>query len=259
MKKNTSVFARLLNFLYFTVVVIAAFSVSSLALARQVNTYQATKQPILFTVDKEDIVIATAVSGRIEEVLVHSGQHVKKDDLLVKISDESLTAKLDTLESVADENLSARTEANLLKSQQTLYEIRAPRDGVVYKIHAGEGAYLNTNTEIATLFADSNVKITGLVYTDQYAKIQKSKNVDLYSPRFQQIYSVTLEGVGRVIPATQYEGSRYELQFRFTDANEGAAFIEGEGLEVLNTVQADTAIRPAERLTQFWNMFIIGK
>ncbi len=259
MKKTNSVWSSLLNLLYFGTVVIAAFSVASLALARQVNTYQATKQPILFTVDKEDIVIATAVTGRVEEVLVHSGQHVKKDELLVRISDQSLVAKLDTLESVADENLSARTEANLLKSQQSLYEITAPRDGVIYKVHAGEGAYLNTNTEIVTLFADSNVKLVGLVYADQYAKIQKTKTVDLYSPRFQQIYNVSLEGVGRVIPATQYEGGRYELQFHFSDENEGAAFIEGESMEVLNTVQSDTAIRPAERLTQFWNMFIIGK
>jgi multidrug resistance efflux pump len=247
------------NTVYFMLVFVAALTVATQALARRVNTYESTKKPLFFSVDKEDIVLSNSVTGRVQEVFVATGQHVSKGDLLVSLKDDTLTQRMSSLESVAEDNLSARTELDLLRAKSQEYEIRAPRDGVVYQIHAAEGSYLNSSSPVITLFADGNVKVAGVLTQDQYAEIQKNKDLDVYSPRFEQIYQITFEGVGRVRPATRYEESQYEVQFRFADSEEGAAFIEGESLEVVSKSKGDDeAVRPSIRVANFWNKFIIG-
>lgn len=241
------------NTFYFVAVFALALAIASQALARRVNTYEITKQPLLFSVSKEKVVISNAVTGRVDEVPVTIGQHVRKGDLLVRLSDDTLAKRLDTLRNVSEDNLSARTELELLQTQTQAYEIRAPRDGVIYQIDVAEGSYLNSSTAVLTLFADTNVKLVGSVSPTQYAEIQKNKDLDVYADRFEQVYKVTFQGVGRVVPGNRYDESKYEVQFRFADDEDGAAFIEGETLEVVSPNQDNQASRPSLRLTRLWN------
>jgi HlyD family secretion protein len=170
-----------------------------------------------------------------------------------------MAQRLASLEVLAEDNLSAKTEFELLKAKASEYEIKATRDGVVYQIQAAEGSYLTMNSPLLILFADSNVKVTGMVNQVQYAEIQKNKDVDVFSPRFEQVYSLTFEGIGRVQPATNFEESKYEIKFRFSNLDEGAAFIDGEGLEVIAKEARDEAIRPSARIANLWNSLILGK
>lgn len=257
--KLEKVKAFFLNGLYFSIVLVVAIGIATQALARRVNTYEATKQPLFFSVEKERVIISNSVTGRVDTVAVTTGQHVHKGDLLVRLADDSLDQRLSSLELLAEENLSAKTELELLKAKASEYEIRATRDGVVYQIQAAEGSYLTMNSPLLILFADSNVKVTGMVNQPQYAEIQKNKDVDVFSPRFEQVYRISFEGVGRVQPATNFEESKYEIKFRFTNIDEGAAFIDGEGLEVVAKDTRDDAIRPSVRIANLWNSLILGK
>lgn len=245
-----------INALYLFVVFAIALLIATQALVRRVNTYEVTKQPLLFSVSKEKIEISNSVTGRVDQVAVNIGQHVTKGDLLVRLSDDSRAQKLNSLSEVSEENLSAKTEFELLKARASEYEIKAPRDGVVYQIHAAEGSFLNSSSPVLTLFADSNVKLVGNITPAQYAEIQKNKDLDVYANRFEQIYKVSFQGVGRVLPGTQYEESKYEVQFRFANADDGAAFIEGESLEVVSHAEDEQALRPSTRIANFWNKIL---
>ncbi len=260
MTLNFKIFWKIvLNGFYFSLVFIAAVTIATQALARRVNSYEATKQPLFFSVEKERVIISNSVTGRVDIVAVTTGQHVKKGDLLVRLADDSLAQKLASLESFAEENLSAETELELLRAKASEYEIRATRDGVVYQIQAAEGSYLTMNSPLLILFADNNVKVTGMISQLQYAEMQKNKDLDVFSPRFEQVYSISFEGVGRVQPATNYEESKYEVKFRFSNPNEGAAFIDGESLEVVSREIEREAVRPSTRITSLWNALILGK
>lgn len=247
-----------INGLYFTVVLVVALGIATQALARKVNTYEMTKKPLFFSVEKEKIVISNAVTGRVDTVAVNTGQHVKKGDLLVRLVDDSLGQRMSSLEALAEENLSAKTELSSLQAKASDYEMVAPRDGVVYQIQSAEGSYLTMNSPVIILFADSNVKVSGTINQEQYTEIQKNKDLDVYNPRFEQIYKISFEGIGRVQPATSVEESRYEVKFRFSDSNEGAAFIDGEGLEVVSKNTDDEATRPSLRVARLWNSLILG-
>lgn len=252
LKKN------ILNGLYFTFIFVVALVVSTQALARRVNTYEATKKPLFFSVEKERVILSNSVTGRVDLVAVVTGQHVRKGDLLVQISDDSMEGRMRSLKELADENLSAKTELTLLESKLPDYRILAPRDGIVYQIQVAEGSYLNMNSPVLILFADSNVKIVGAVNQSQYAEIQTNKDMDVYSPRFEQVYRISFEGVGRVQSSNGSE-ERYEIKFHFSDPNEGAAFIDGEGLEVIAKNSGDEeAVRPSTRVKNLWNKLILG-
>ena len=248
-----------LNGTYFVAVFVVVVAISTQALARKVNTYAANQKPLVFSVEKERMFISNSVPGRVDIVAVNTGQHVKKGDLLIRLVDDSMAMRVASLQSLAEENLSAKTELALLQARSSDYEIVAPRDGVVYQIQAAEGSYLVMNSPVLVLFADSNVKISGTINQDQYAEIQKNKDIDVYSSRFEQVYKISFEGVGRVQPTSNSGESGYEVKFRFSDSNEGAAFIDGEGLEVIAKNNDDEAMRPSSRVTKLWNSMILGR
>ncbi|MDP1620196.1 MAG: HlyD family efflux transporter periplasmic adaptor subunit [bacterium] len=249
----------LINSAYFVAVFVLAFGIATQALVRRVNGYEATKKPLFFSINKENIILSNSVAGRIENVAVSTGEHVHKGDLLVSIVDDSMTQRIIALKGLANNNISAETELETLKSRVGEYEIRAPRDGVIYYISAAEGSYLNASSPILTMFADSNVKIMGMVNQEQYTKIQQNKEIDVYSPRFEQVYKIIFTGVGRVQAATNSEESKFEIQFRFADEENGAAFIEGEQLEMIARNDTDdAALKPSFRIAKLWNNMILG-
>jgi multidrug resistance efflux pump len=248
-----------INIFYFVVIFAAALALSTLALVRKVNSYEASREPLFFSVQKEQIVITSPVSGRLDEVMVKTGQHVKKGDKLAHLADESLDLKIRVLEESGADNLSASTEAQVLRAQKEQFEIKAPKDGVIYKIDSASGSYLGTSSPILTMFSDEKVKLEGLLNPVQYADIQKNKQLDVYSPRFQQVYRIELEGVGKVFAGEGYNQSKYEVVFRFGDPDEGPAFLEGESLEVIAKKKDDESKRPTDLVVEFWNKFLIGK
>ncbi len=53
MENRAEIFkSYLFNGLYFAVILIAAFGIATQALARKVNTYEMTKKPLFFSVEK---------------------------------------------------------------------------------------------------------------------------------------------------------------------------------------------------------------
>jgi multidrug efflux pump subunit AcrA (membrane-fusion protein) len=260
MKKNFRQWlATSIDAIYFIVVFVVALSLSTLALTRRLNSYEASQSPLLLHIEKDEIVITNSVSGRVDKVLVSPGQHIKKGDLLVQLNDEITDAKLSTLDEIAKDNTSARTEAMLLRAQSPQFELRAPRDGVVYKVSVVEGSYLSGNTPVVTMFSDSNVKLLGTVSPEQYVDLQKEKKLDAFSSRREQIYSVKLEGVSRVLPPTQDSASKYELYFNFINPDDATAFIQGENLDVVAKSRDGDSLKPGYLIAKFWNSFIIGK
>ena len=251
----------LINTLYFGIILCIASVVATQAIARKVNTYNSTQSPFFLTVDKEELILSNSVTGRVDQVFVQAGDHVKKDDLIVRLVDDSLRNRLESLESVAEDNLSAKTELALLRAREQEYVIKAPRDGVIYSIDAAEGSYLNVSYPIATLFLDQDVKLAGTLDKRQYTRIQKERELNVFSPRLEQVFRVSFNGVGKVLTSESSNESKYETFFRFSDEEEGLAFIEGESLEVIsNDSSADEeGKRPGTRLANFWNAFILGK
>ncbi len=135
----------------------------------------------------EEVVLQPETSGKVEQILFKEGSVVSLGDLLVKINDDVLQAELDKVrhqKKQVDDRLKrnealyktqgisqqdyevAVTEANtlqaeldLLQAQIAKTEIRAPFRGVIGLRGVSEGAFVNSETKIATLQDISRLKL----------------------------------------------------------------------------------------------------
>lgn len=258
------------NVLYFVAVFVFSVALTTQALARKVNTFQTMTSPVFFYVDKQEIVVPSAVSGNVLEIFATSGQHVKKGDLIAKIDTTEYDRKIEVLEQVADDNLSARTELDVLKSRADAYNIYAPQSGVIYEMNATEGAYLSIGGNAFTLFSDTGARLMSYVTPAQYSEIQRNSEVNVYSKRLEQIFRVKLEGIGRVTSDpmalqnndpnnTDSQIRKYELIFQFMNPEDGSVFIEQESLQLVDPIQDDAILRPMDNVANLWNALILGK
>jgi hypothetical protein len=257
----------LVNSFYVAIVFCVVFFVATQALVRKMNTYTLAESLLFLTVDKPDINVANTISGKVDEILVKSGDHVQEGDTLVRLSDESVATRMSVLRSLASENLSANTELQLLRARSDEYEIKAPRDGVVYQVLAAKGSFMQTGSTAVTLFADDEIHLIGSIRPNQYPLIEKNRGITVFSPRLGQAYTVFFQGVGKIkedAPFITAEGTelvqeeKYEISFTLKDEEQGVSFLEGERLEVIpDNHDADQA-KPLNRLVSIWNSLILG-
>ncbi len=257
----------LVNSLYLIVVFVVVFFVATQALVRKINTYTLTESILFLTVDKPDVSIATTIPGKVSEILVKSGDHVNEGDILVRLTDEANEERIRVLRGVAAQNLSANTELQLLRARTEEYEIKAPRDGIVYEVLVAKGSFLQNGTPIASLFADDEIRLVGSIRPDQYPLIEKNRGITVFSPRLGQAYTVLFQGVGKIkeeAPFITAEGTevvkeeKYEISFVMKDESEGISFIEGERLEVIPSDRNQDEVKPVSRLVKIWNSLILG-
>lgn len=257
----------LVNSLYVTVVFVVVFLIATQALVRKINTYTLSENLLFLTVDKPDVNISNTIAGKVDEVLVKSGDHVHEGDVLISLSDESIETRIEVLRENARENLSANTELQLLRARLDEYEVRAPRDGVIYEILVSKGSFIQGGNTVVTLFADDEIRLVGSIRPDQYPLIEKNRGITVFSPRLGQTYTVLFQGVGKVkeeAPFITAEGTevvqeeKYEISFVLKNEEQGTAFIEGERLEVVPANRDEERVKPLNRLVSIWNSLILG-
>lgn len=246
----------LLNFLYFSFVFIVALVLSTLALARKVNTFKTHTPATLLSVEKDLITVTTPVGGQVKELYVHIGQHVEAGDTVVEITDQNLLDKLAALEEFADTNLSAKTEAELIRSQLEQYNIKAPRPGTIHSIETPQGTFVSGQSRLITFYADDDVKLTAHLDANQVERIQRSAQLPAYSNRLQRTYRIEFLGITQATSNTE-NYNQYKVIFSLSDIDAGQDLIPGETLEIFKVTSTNQ--RPSELLTNLWNSLILGE
>lgn len=255
------------NGFFIVLIFVAVFFVTTQALVRKINTYMLAESLLFLTVDKPDVNISSTISGKADEILVRSGDHVSEGDVLVRLTDESIETRMEVLRDVASENLSARTELQLLRARLEEYDVKAPRDGVVYQMLITRGSFIQSGSIIATIFADDEIRLVGSIRPDQYSLIEKNRGITIFSPRLGQAYTALFHGVGKIkedAPIITAEGTeiiqeeKYEISFSLKDEKQGISFIEGERLEVIPDNRGGDHMKPLNRLVRIWNSLILG-
>jgi|AntRauTorcE11897_2_1112592.scaffolds.fasta_scaffold00183_18 membrane fusion protein (multidrug efflux system) len=135
----------------------------------------------------ESIDIRSEISGKIVKLRLEEGREVQNGELLIKINDSELQARLEQAEyriglaeireqrqkqllergGISQEDYDAtlnelnvlRAEADLIKAQIDKTEILAPFDGIVGLRYVSNGSYISPTTEIANLQSINPIKI----------------------------------------------------------------------------------------------------
>jgi len=240
-------------FLYFIIFVIV-FAVSAMALTRRINRYKENFRNAIFTVEKETVVLVSPVEGQIEKISAFVGQRVKKDDILVILSNDYYSSRLKLLESLAKENISARMEAENLRFKESGYIIRAPKDGVVKEVALAAGSYVPAKTKLIVLYSDEDARLTTVIKMQNLEQIQKIKRLEVFSERLEQNFFIEFVGISE----SNDEMGGYRANFKFLNQNDSVYFVNGENVEFVPEYDG-YALRPAEALVNIWNGLIIQK
>lgn len=135
--------------------------------ARDSNIVTVTKKDIVRTVaafgelfPKEEIVLRFRTNGIVQEILVHEGERVHKDQILARLSNAQQELKLLQAKN-AYEAAKISAPPNEVQLRELEYKIaqeeyeytilKAPWDGEVIALHVQEGDSVTTTTDIITL------------------------------------------------------------------------------------------------------------
>ena len=230
--------------------------------------------PVIGSIEaNESVILKSEVSGKIIEIFFNEGQHVEKGTLLIKVYDDDLQAQLTKAQSnlkltegvearqrqllereaisrqeydVSYANLqSAQADVDLLLSEISKTEIKAPFDGTIGFRKVSPGEYITPGIDIASLVDDDPVKIQ-FVVPEKYSQILGRNTVIKYR----------LKGQPGERRATVYAVAPYidqatrTLQLKALTPNPNRRLIPGAfaNIEVQMETQSKMVLIPAEAI-----------
>lgn len=222
----------------------------------------------------EEVEIRSEIQGKISRIAFKEGARVRKGDLLVKIDDDELQAKVLQAQSgskLAEDNEyrmrmqlkieavsqkdydqalnelnGAKAQAQLLRAQLAKTELRAPFGGVVGLKQVSEGAYVSPSTLITTLQEIDPVKVDFTVPGRYSPWVKPGQAVTFTVQGSEQRHNGRVYAVDpRIDPATR------TLRLRALCPNPGGAILPGSFATVdipLQIVEAALLV-PAQALS----------
>ncbi len=242
----------IINTLYFSLIIILAFSISTIALTRKVNESRAYTNNLEGSVTKQKVVVLTLTQGIVDTITVQSGQHVKKGDVLVKMSNPVLQSNLKVYEGRVN-NESAQTEANIAKVSIENLTVKAPVDGVVGELYTAEGSSVEEFSKIMLIYSSDDVRLQTELTGDQYQTIQKRSQVNAYSSRLNKNFIIVpgLLKADEKTPTGPNE-KKIGLYFTFKDNAQATDLLNNEDLQI-NLEDTTKTRKPIDIATDFWN------
>lgn len=203
----------------------------------------------------ESLEIRSEVAGKISGIFFREGKQVNKGDLLIEINDDELDAQLvkqkynlklnednefrqrkllekDAISQEEYDNALNRlntttADIKLLEAQLAKTKIRAPFNGTIGLRFVSEGAYINSNTTIATLYNLSPAKIEFAVPGRYSTQVKAGKKIFF-----------TIENDSRVLEGEVYaiepqiDASTRTLRVRALADNTGNLLLPGQFVRV---------------------------
>lgn len=254
-----NIFTTILNILFFSVVVISAFAVSTIALTKKVNEYRAQEQRgISATVIKQQLPIVSFSSGYVKKIYAKEGKEVKKNDLLVEIDNPVLKGKVLALQNYPD-NVSAQTEAKVAEEEMKGLNVYAPVDGFVSDVAVTDGSPVETFSKLMTVYSNENVEVLADLTDDQYLQTQQMHELKVYSKRLNQDFVVVPDVLRPDTKTNGLQTKQIGLYLVFKDPTAAKSLLNNEDVQLeLNTTN-DTARKPIDIFVDFWNSLLLDK
>ncbi len=254
-----NLFTLFLNIIFFSVVVIAAFAVSTIALTKKVNEYRAqTAKGITATVTKQQLPIVSFSSGYVKKIYVKEGKEVKKNDLLVVIDNPVLKGKVLALQNYPD-NVSAQTEAKVAEEEMKGLNVYAPVDGFVSDVSITEGSPIENFSKLMTVYSNENVEVLADLTDDQYLATQQMHEIKVYSKRLNQDFVVVPDVLRPDTKMGSMQTKQIGLYFIFKDPIAAKSLLNNEDVQLELNNQSDNTRKPIDVFVDFWNSLLLDK
>jgi multidrug efflux pump subunit AcrA (membrane-fusion protein) len=251
MKKLLSI---TLNTLFFTIIIVIAFAVATIALTRKVNDYrQQYNKGIKGTVIKEVVPVLSFSKGIVRKIHIKVGEKVKKHELLVEVDNPVLQGKVNALQAYPD-NISAQTEAKVAQQELGSLNIYSPLDGVVSDITVVEGTPVEELGKVVMLYANENMRLLGDLSVNQYTVVQQLQQIQAYSPRLNQTFTIIPDILKPdEKTASDFADKKISLYFVFKNKRDAISLLNNEDLDLQLAKQDEISTKPIDIFVDFWN------
>lgn len=247
--------AGLLNVVFFTVVLIMALSISTIALTKKVNDYRNENTTgVQGTVIKQVVPVLSFTKGVVRTVNVKVGQEIKKDEVLVEMDNPLLRSKVKTLEKFPN-NLSAETEAEVGREELKTLTITSPVDGFIGEIQVTEGSVTENLAPVVTIYAHQDIRVLVELSSKEYQAIKNLSEIKAYSERLNQTF-VLKPDILKPDESTEAKTQEKKIGLYFTIKNTQDAkyLLNNEDLDLyVDDSNEERIARPIDIVVNFWN------
>jgi len=223
----------------------------------------------------ESLEIRSEISGKITNISFQEGKQVRKGDLLIQTNDEEIRALLekqkhniklnednefrqrkllekDAISQEEYDNALNRlnttlADVRLLEAQLAKTEIRAPFDGTIGLRFVSEGAFINTNTVIATLYNLNPAKVEFSIPSRYSTEVRPGKKILFTIENDSRQFNGDVYAV-----EPQIDPSTRTLKIRATADNRQGMLLPGQfvRVELILETMNDALLIPTEAIIQ---------
>jgi hypothetical protein len=254
------------NIIFGSIIIAIALTVTTISLAKKMNDYkQQFEQGITATVEKDDIPVLGLGKGIISKVDVLEGQQVKKDQVLVELTNPVLEQQLKALKEFPN-NLSAQTEATLVKTQLQYNTITSPVDGVVDSVSVTINSPVDEYSKIMTIYANQNTRLLTYLTIEQYVTAQKMARIPAFNPRLNQDFYVAPDilkpdqqdpnSQNQPVQPDLITPNKVALYLKLLNPQDALSLLNGEQLQLRLAAPQQQISKPIDVFVNFWNGLI---
>ena len=247
----------LTNAFLIAVIIVITMTVMLFSFASKAVRYQTAAGVVHLKVEKKEYQISSQTIGTVSNVLVSNGQHVKRGDELINLTNVILDRQIALLQSIATTNPSASIQLVDLQTQKEAQRMYAPTDGVVSNI-VTEGQSVNTLQSVATIFSDSSVSLTGPFTLSEYALVQRNSGTLLVqNRRLSADYPVTYSGTRQVVDTRNNPDANVTLVFTLVNSEDAANMLQNERVD-LRLLPQQATTKPIDYFIDWYKQRVLN-
>lgn len=250
-------FNSVINLCLLGVITAICLIATTITLTQRIDDYRNQyKQGISVTVVKQEIPIVSLVSGTVNDIRVQLGQSIKNGEVVATISNPLLNSQISAYQSVKN-NISAQTEAKIAKAEVPFETIKSPVDGSVGEILVKKGAGINEFTDVATIYANDNIRLLSYLSTNNYLLVKKESIVKAYNPRLNLdvlLRPDTLQP--KEVAVGQFGEKKFGLYFTLVNPSDAVSLLQNEDMVLQIDTPQDKVVKPLDFIVNFWNSIL---
>ncbi len=205
--------------LYLITIIFVVIMITTTAFMKKLNTLETQQQnQVIGKVVKEDNPVIATTAATLKDITVSDGQHVQSGDILFSYYQKS-----------SNDNLEVET-------------VKSPAAGIVKTGSLQSGNAVQPEWKIMDIYQDDNPRLLTYMTEDQYNQIKRLSQMQAYSHRLDQAFTVTPKLLQADAQDTGEAQQKIGVYFEFIDAPRSVSLLNNEQLVLILPQQKATTV-----------------
>jgi multidrug resistance efflux pump len=252
-KRKTTKTGMLVNLIFLLCLGAITVMIGTIALGKKIEALRNQQNSgLVAAVVKPKIELLPISTATVDNVMVSPGAHVATGQVLVTLTNASLTARIAALSKFPNIS-SAVTKLAAAQAQLKALTVRAPNNGVVGPIYIAPGSSVDQSTPILDMYTDHDVRLYAQLTLTDYQHLRSIHGLVAYSARLHRSFPVQLGSLNPTEDANPGDSQpRLGMYLQLTDPTVAPTLLNNEALQLRPATPPSAAVGPLDVLSDFW-------